>query len=76
MLVRLRELRPHHQCLDPACEEEGGRREEIEKTDALVIDGRQPAEYAWARQPSPLELLHRHDLGPGSGYRHQCNASR
>ena len=50
-------LRADQQGLDAAGAEEDERREEVEKTDPLVVDGREPAEQARALFPDQLEPL-------------------
>jgi hypothetical protein len=55
--VRAGELRSHQQRLDPARGEERERREEVEEADALVVDGRQPAEDARPLLPDQVEPL-------------------
>jgi hypothetical protein len=55
--VRLRELRADEQRLDPTRAEERERREEVEERDALVVDGRQPAEQSGTLFPDPLETV-------------------
>src|SRR5438874_9452799 len=49
VLVRPRELRAHQQGDDPAGHEEDQAREDVEDPDPLVVDGRQPARVAAAR---------------------------
>jgi hypothetical protein len=49
------ELRADQERFDPSRAEECERREEVEETDPLVVDGRQPAEQPGALLPDTFE---------------------
>jgi hypothetical protein len=72
LLVRLRELRPHQQRLDPTGAEKRERGEEVEEPDPLVIRGRQPAEETPGLDPDPLEPLD----APEAGFRDRSHYLR
>jgi hypothetical protein len=74
-VVRLLELRAHEKRLDAPGREEDERRPEVEKADALVVGGRQPAEDSRALDPDPLEPLDALVRGCRDSRRYRC-ASR
>jgi rhodanese-related sulfurtransferase len=53
----MRQLRAHQQRLDSAGREEREAREEVEDADALVVDGREPAEQARPLLPDQVDPL-------------------
>jgi hypothetical protein len=57
VLLGTRELRPHHERLDPGDEEERGGGDEVAHSDPLVVDRRQEARQSARFRPDLLEAL-------------------